>query len=123
MPEIIGYIREILCEHTDNLKYDNYRIIRLEENAGYTAKILDMKVVSKTVTPTGYPSTVVLNADSLAEGFEFSHWLNVSANGRSSNPVYIRDCTSQFTYICSYNGNLSPIPYTCFAVYVKRNNN
>ena len=26
LPEILGYIKEILCEHIDNLKYDDYRI-------------------------------------------------------------------------------------------------
>lgn len=122
LPEIIGYIREILCEHTDNLKYDNYRIIRLEENAGYTAKILDIKIVSKTVTPTGYPSTIQLAGDYI-DGFEFSHWINVSADGRTSNPVYIKDSTAQTTYICPFNGSLNPIPYRCFAMYVKKNNN
>lgn len=123
LPEIIGYIREILCEHTDNLRYDDYRIKRLEENGGYFSKILDIKIVTKTVSVSGYPSVIQLAGDYI-DGFEFSHWISVSADGRTSNPVYIKDSTAQTTYICSYNGTtLNPIPYKCFAMYIKRPNN
>ena len=94
-----------------------------KENGGYFSKILDIKIVTKTVSVSGYPSVIQLAGDYI-DGFEFSHWISVSADGRTSNPVYIKDSTAQTTYICSYNGTtLNPIPYKCFAMYIKRPNN
>ena len=121
LPETIGYIRKILCEHTDNLKYDNYRINRLEEG-GSLANVADIRIVKKVVTPAGYNSSIRLDGDDIGEGYEFSHWINVSADGRTSNPVYIQDTTNINTYIYTFNGTFNPIPYVCSAMYIKKNN-
>ncbi len=119
LPELIGYIKKILCEHTDNLRYDNYRINRLEDNGGLFANVLDIQIQVVQVTPPGFPVTSQLNGPYI-EGYEFSHWINISADGRTSNNVYIKDSTSQSTFICAFNGTLNPIPYKCYAMYIKR---
>lgn len=124
LPEFIGYIKKVLCEHTDNLKYDDYRIKQLEENGGYFANILDMKVEVVEVSVQGYPTTKQFSGPYIND-YDFLYWINVSPGTRDSGPVYIEEIDKQTTFLRAYNAGatLYPITYKCYAMYVRRKSN
>lgn len=122
LPDIIGIIKEVLCRHTDNLKYDDKRIKSLEEKTTKT-DILDIKVCSVTVSPDSFVPTIELKARNIPEGYDFFKWDLVTTYGATSSPCYIDDPISKNTYLRSYTGtNLQfNVQYTCFFTAVKRN--
>lgn len=121
LPQTIGFIKEALCRHTDNLRYDNYRLNRLEAK-GLSTDILDIQVVEVQVTPSGFVSELQVVAPYI-EGWDFFMWNNVSTKNKASNPVYFDNPTAATTFLRSYIGQTMQynVPHYCYALFVKRN--
>ena len=73
LPTMLGWIKKVLCRHTDNLRYDNERINALE-NTVIRTNILDIQTRSITIRTTS-PGTTYINIDAeIDEGYEFLKW-------------------------------------------------
>ena len=64
LPEIIGAIKKVLSEHTDNLRYDDYRIKELQENLIQTKADLTDYINNKVNTATSTLNTKINSATS-----------------------------------------------------------
>lgn len=124
LPVIIGMMKEVLCRHTDNLRYDNDRLNALEEKIG-NSDILDMKVGYVDVDMEGaVVSSKQLSLNTIESGYEFLKWESVGTlNGITTEPVFIENISLQSTYIRTFSGKYLNYlaTYRCYYTIVKRN--
>ena len=120
LPELIGIVKRILCEHTDNLKYDNYRIEQLESQQ--LIGVRDIKVCYIEIVVDYIPWTEAINviADNIPEGYTFLKWDSVvSIDG--ANQSYIENIESNPARLRSYSAFRYDDAYRCYYLAIKKN--
>lgn len=118
LPEIIGLIKETLCEHTDNIKNINDKLRTVS-----SLNVFDMKIVTVTVTPSAYQSSIQIVAPDEGPDWKFLTWTNFTTENRASTPAYFHDPESPTTFLRSFSGSgytlQAAVPYKCKCIFVK----
>lgn len=127
LPAMLGWIKKVLCKHTDNLRYDNERIKNLEQ-ATILTDILDIKTKSIIIDPPHNQSYMDISAE-VDEGYEFFKWEQIACRAQPQRyftyaeyPLIIFDSFTQDTR--AYNLTNLPIedaiPYEFRYTIIKR---
>jgi len=86
LPVMLGLIKNVLCRHTDNLKYDNYRLNQIENILADLSSInvIDIKTKTKNITGDN-PNYLYIDAD-IDDGYEFLKWDQIIADNTNPGP-------------------------------------
>lgn len=125
LPDFIGVFKSVLCRHTDNLRYDDYRLKQLEAKVLKT-DILDMKVLSVQVSPDSYQKSMPIYAEDIPDGYDFFRWEQLAVPGGSTDNIsrigVVQNVLARNTTLIALNENLLyDVLYTCYYTVVKRN--
>lgn len=90
LPETIGIIKEVLCRHTDNLRYDNDRIIQLQEQVK-SSNILDIQPMQFSYHNSAMVRyfDVSVSGIGFPDGYEFYRWETIATPDPSSAAPYL----------------------------------
>lgn len=127
LPVLIGFIKKILCRHTDNLRYDNDRIKALEQAIANINNLNVIDIKTKFIVVHGtYPNYLYINAD-VDDGYEFLKWDQICVENASpiSRNVLVplepyRKSTNAYPISGSFDYTKS---YICYYTMIKRPTN
>ena len=117
LPEILGYIKEILCEHIDNLKYDDYRIKILRSNVDDNDHdIFDLYTkISQNASSISYNKTSIDNLTTyVTNTYVTKNTFNAATSSINTklNSIYINNIKFWHAgldgYFHDYDGNVGP---------------
>lgn len=132
LPETIGIIKEVLCRHTDNLRYDNDRITNLENQLD-SSNILDIMSYGYIYNTADtfireFPISIDENSSAIPEGYTFYKWESVAVplldnydSALELRPGVVENVLSNQTKVhCISRHFLPKTPYRIFCYFIKK---